>query len=72
LVNFSVHLVYFVATWDTLWSFGIFSHIHFGMLYLEKSGNPGQHLAWMDRTKMARYALWARHDKAQCSTAWSR
>jgi hypothetical protein len=29
----------FMAIWYILWSFGNFSP-HFGMLYLEKSGNP--------------------------------
>jgi hypothetical protein len=32
---------YFMAIWYILWSFGIFSH-RFGMLYREKSGNPGR------------------------------
>jgi hypothetical protein len=43
---FCGHLVYFVVIWYILWSFGIFyCHlVHFscfGMLYKEKSGNPG-------------------------------
>jgi hypothetical protein len=38
-------LVYFMTIWYILWSFGIFyGHLvyfyRFGMLYLEKSGNP--------------------------------
>jgi hypothetical protein len=32
------HLVYFVAIWNILWSFGI--HIFPGTLQQEKSGNP--------------------------------
>jgi hypothetical protein len=42
------HLVYYVHTWsfDIFWTFGILYGIsvyfpHFGMLYEEKSGNPG-------------------------------
>jgi hypothetical protein len=36
----SWQFLYFVAIWYILWSFGtIFSR--FGMLYQEKSGNPG-------------------------------
>jgi hypothetical protein len=34
------HLVYFVATWNILRSFGIFPPC-FGMLHKEKPGNPG-------------------------------
>jgi hypothetical protein len=42
--RFYGHLVYFTATWQTLWTFGIFcgNLRHFsrlGMLYQEKSGN---------------------------------
>jgi hypothetical protein len=32
-------MVYFMTLWRILWSFGIF--FRFGMLHLEKSGNPG-------------------------------
>jgi hypothetical protein len=37
------HLVYFAAIWYILWIFLAISYIfpHFGMLYQEKSGNPG-------------------------------
>jgi hypothetical protein len=52
---FHGHLEYFVVIWYILWSFGIFDgHVEyfvgiwyicglpvFGMLYQEKSGNPG-------------------------------
>jgi hypothetical protein len=47
---FYCHLVYFIAIWYILWPFGIFyGHLlqfiaiswPFGMLYQEKSGNPG-------------------------------
>jgi hypothetical protein len=31
-------MVYFVAIWNILWSFGIFPR--FGILYREKSGSP--------------------------------
>jgi hypothetical protein len=36
------HLVYFTATWNTLWAFGIFyGHlVYFPPLRQEKSGNP--------------------------------
>jgi hypothetical protein len=50
------HLVYFTDIWyvfwpfgiPILWLFGIFSgylvyFLRFGMMYQEKSGNPGQH-----------------------------
>jgi hypothetical protein len=42
------HLVNFPAIWHIAWPFGIFSPflVHFtrfGMLYQEKSGNPGTH-----------------------------
>jgi hypothetical protein len=41
-----VHLVYFMAIWYILWSFGIFKvnwyiFTRLGMLHKEKSGNPG-------------------------------
>jgi hypothetical protein len=44
--KFYGHFVYFTAIWYSLWPFGIFcGHLgifsHFGMLYQEKSGNPG-------------------------------
>jgi hypothetical protein len=39
-------LVYFTANWYILWPFGIFNGYlvyfpRFGMMYIEKSGNPG-------------------------------
>jgi hypothetical protein len=37
---FGGHLDYFTAFWFTLWQFGNFFP-RFGMLYHEKSGNPG-------------------------------
>jgi hypothetical protein len=45
-VLFYGSLVYFVANWDILWPIGIFygylvNFSCFGMLYHEKSGNPG-------------------------------
>jgi hypothetical protein len=41
------HLVYFSAIWHILWPFGTCSLVlvhftRFGMLYQEKSGNPGR------------------------------
>jgi hypothetical protein len=37
---FYCHLVYFVAIWYILWSFGVPIFSRFGMLRKEKSGNP--------------------------------
>jgi hypothetical protein len=42
LVNFTVFL-YFMDIWYSSWKFALFSR--FGILYGEKSGNPGLHLA---------------------------
>jgi hypothetical protein len=47
LGTFYDHLVYFTAIGNILWPFGIFcGHLvyfsRFGILYLEKSGNPGR------------------------------
>jgi hypothetical protein len=38
------HLEYFADIWDILWSFvPFYVHlVHFGIMYQEKSGNPGQ------------------------------
>jgi hypothetical protein len=43
--TYNGHLVYFTVIWYILWPLGIFSGYFvdfslFGMLYLEKSGNP--------------------------------
>jgi hypothetical protein len=45
------HLIYFTTIWYILWSFGIcilwsFWYIfpRFGILYRDKSGNPGQYI----------------------------
>jgi hypothetical protein len=38
------HLVYYTSIWHILWPFGMFGiFFRFGMLYQEKSGNPGTH-----------------------------
>jgi hypothetical protein len=39
-----------MVIWYILWSFGIFS-LPFGMLYQEKSGNPGLQDLWLDLQK---------------------
>jgi hypothetical protein len=39
--TFYVRLVYFTANLNILWPF-CGNLVYFGMLYLEKSGNPGQ------------------------------
>jgi hypothetical protein len=40
-----------VKPFGTLWSFGTFS-LCFGILYKEKSGNPGQHYKMMGSKKV--------------------
>jgi hypothetical protein len=42
LYIFYISLVYFLALWYILWSFGIFPR--FGTLYQGKSGNPAQEM----------------------------
>jgi hypothetical protein len=41
LVYFTVNLVYFVANWYAYFLVIWYIFPHFGMLYQEKSGNPG-------------------------------
>jgi hypothetical protein len=52
---FCGHLVYFLAFWYMLWLSGIFFCL--GMLYQEKSGNPGQSHSSLSYTERRLFVL---------------